>query len=101
MAKWADYCISKVKYDADEKFIEKVEVREDKGDSIGSPSIWKRSDVVSKIEAKKTFVTILKTSEGKWKRGQDVHVLKINNVKYIRTDKNEKESDNLENLPEF
>ena len=101
MDKWADYGISKVQYNQQRNRIMKVEVREDNGDSFGSAMGWPRSQVVSAIESGKTFVTILKSSDGKWKKGQAVHVVIVNGVKYIRTDQNRKESDNLENLPEF
>jgi hypothetical protein len=100
MAKWADYCISAVRYDG--SHIERVRVHEDDGgDSIGSYTEWARSRVVSSIDGGKTFVTITKNSDGKWCKGKSVHVIKVNGVKYIRTDGNAKESDNLESLPEF
>ncbi|MCI0728579.1 MAG: DUF3892 domain-containing protein [Chloroflexi bacterium] len=100
MTKWADYGIAKVRYNAERTHITKVEVREDKGDTLGSPEEWTRSQVVQAIERGKTFVTILQAS-GKWSKGRDVHIITVNGVKYLRTDQNRKESDNLENLPEF
>jgi hypothetical protein len=101
MEKWADYGISKVRYNDDHSHIEKVKVHRDNGDSIGSPEEWSRSSVVSAIGNGNTFVTILESSDNKWTRGQDVHIVTINGIRYIRTDQNRKASDNLENLPEF
>jgi hypothetical protein len=101
MEKWADYGISKVRYDNERTHIVKVQVREDKGDTIGGAAEWLRSQVVAAIERGTTFVTILKGTDGKWQKGQDVHVITVNGVKYIRTDQNRRASDNLENLPEF
>lgn len=101
MEKWADYGISAVRYDDERKHIVKVKVREDKGDKLGQAVEWTREQVVSAIEGGKTFVTVLKSDEGKWQRGQDVHTITVNRVKYIRTDQNRVASDNLENLPEF
>ena len=101
MTKWTDYCISAVRYDEDETHIIKVKVHVDNGDTIGDSSEWKREKVVSEIEGGTTFVTIFKGADGKWKKGQDVHIVKVNEKKYIRTDKNSRASDNLENLPEF
>lgn len=101
MQKWADYGISKVRYNNEQTHIVKVRVHEDKGDTIGRAEEWSRSQVVSAIERGKTFVTILKSSDDKWSKGQDVHIVTINGVEYIRTDRNRKASDNLENLPEF
>ena len=100
MAKWADYGISQVRYNQARTHIEKVKVHVDGGETIGAASEWSRSQVVSAIENGKTFVTILKGSEG-WKKGQDVHLVTVNGTKYIRTDRNSRASDNLENLPEF
>lgn len=101
MAKWADYGISAVRYDKDKKHIEKVKVHTDNGDTIGPGSEWKRDSVVKSLEDDKTFVTITKSSDDKWKKGTDVHIIEVNSKKYIRTDGNKKESDNLGSLPEF
>jgi hypothetical protein len=101
MTKWADYGISEVRYNQEKTHIVRVKVHVDKGDTIGSPQEWTRSEVVTALERGKTFVTILKGSDGKWRKGQDVHIVTVNGVKYIRTDKNQRASDNLENLPGF
>lgn len=102
MVKWADYGISAVSYNNKKKtHIEKVKVHEDNGDTIGASSEWSRTKVVSTIEKGKTFVTIFKTAEGKWNKGEDVRIVKVKGTKYIRTDSNKTESDNLRNLPEF
>ena len=101
MANWADYGISEVRYDEDRTHIVKVKVREDKGDKFGPAEEWSREKVVSAIEGGTTFVTILKGSDGNYKKGRDVHIITVKAVKYIRTDQNLTASDNLENLPEF
>ena len=101
MEKWADYGISAVRYDAEQTHILRVKAHEDKGDTIGTAVEQTRSEVVSAIERGKSFVTILRGADNKWKKGQDVHVITVNGVKYIRTDQNRRASDNLENLPEF
>jgi len=101
MDKWADYCISAVSYNSKKTHIEKVKVHEDNGDTIGNPSVWLRTDVVSSLESDNTFVTISKGTDGKWKEGEDVRIVKVNGTKYIRTDSNKTASDNLRNLPEF
>jgi len=53
------------------------------------------------LDAGKTFITITKSADNKWTKGQEVHIITVGGVKYIRTDKNQKAADNLENLPEF
>ncbi len=99
MAKWADYGISAVRYDSEHTHIVKVRVHEDKGDKIGAPTEWTRSQVVTAIENGKSLVTILRG--GNWKKGQDVHIITVKGTKYLRTDQNLKASDNLGELPEF
>lgn len=101
MAKWADYCISEVQYNSEHTHINKVRAYPDKGDTLGDSVIWARLDVVNASGRGNSFVTIYKNSDGKYKKGEDVRVLTVNNVKYIRTDTNNKASDNLGTLPEF
>ena len=101
MEKWADYGISGVRYDDKRTHIAKVKVHEDKGDKFGGAEEWLRNQVVSAMEHGKTFVTILEGADGKWSKGQDVHIITVDGMKYIRTDQNRRASDNLENLPEF
>ena len=101
MDKWADYGISAVRYDKDRKHIEKVRVHKDNGDSIGQPSEKTRTSVVSSIESGTTYVTILKSMDKKWEKGEDVHIVTVKKKNYLRTDANEIEEDNLDELPEF
>ena len=101
MNKWADYGITKVKYNQARTHIDSVELRPDNGETLGSAAVWARSQVVTSIKSGKTFITILKGTDDKWKQGQDVHLVAVSGVEYIRSDKNNRAADNLENLPEF
>lgn len=101
MSKWADYGISAVRYDVENKYIARVKVHVDNGDSIGIGSDWSRQDVLDKMDDNYTFITIKKGSDDKWQKGQDVHTITVKGVRYLRTDANSRESDNLENLPLF
>ena len=101
MAKWADYGISAVRYNAVHTHIDKVRTHQDNGDSIGTASESARATVVAAIKNGTTFVTILVGADGKWRQGQPVRVIKVNGVEYIKTVDNGKAADNLENLPEF
>jgi hypothetical protein len=101
MDKWADYGISKVRYNAQHTHIDKVLAHPDNGDSIGPSSEQTRQDIIAAIKKGITFVTIILSSEGKWSKGQPVYIIKINGVEYIKTVDNGEEKDNLENLPEF
>ncbi len=99
--KWADYCVSEVRYNTEHSHIVKVKVHVDNGETIGSASESQRSEVVNAIQNGNTFVTITRGTDGKWKKGEDVRTVTVNGTKYIRTDANSKASDNLGNLPEF
>ena len=101
MVKWADYCIWTKHYDLEHKRIVNVKLFPDKEDGLGTESEWTRTQVVSAIEAGTAFVTILKKPDKNFKRGQDVHIITVDGVKYIRTDQNKTKADNLENLPEY
>lgn len=108
MAKWADYLISEVHYEESEddtKYIAKLKVHEDEGDEVGSESIWTKNEVINKINVGYSFMTIYEKDKTKnkedkdaWKEGEDVRVFK---KKYLRTDANDIEEDNLGELPEF
>lgn len=100
MAKWADYCISRVRYNEQHSHIVKVEGMPDNDDELGTKVEFLREDVVSKIGRGITFVTVT-LNEGKYCKGEDVRIVRINSVNYIRTDQNQKESDNLGALPEY
>lgn len=101
MAKWADYGISAVRYDSDDQYIDKVKVHKDNGNTIETGETWSRKDVLSEMDDDKTFVTILKGDDDKWKKGQDVHIITVDGQRFLRTDANKRSKDNLENLPKF
>lgn len=98
MAKWADYIITAVGYDRNETHIVEVEIRPDTGTDIGGPARVTRQEVVDAIQRDVTFVTAYVRS-GKWHRGEDVRVVDIGGVWYLRTDRNRIRADNLGALP--
>ena len=103
MTKWADYLISAVSYTQTnkKKYISKLKVHVDKGESIGPDSIWTRNKVIKYIDDGKSFKTIYKNSGGNCTEGEDVQKIKIGKYYYLRTDANNIEEDNLGELPEF
>ncbi|MDD5544766.1 MAG: DUF3892 domain-containing protein [Acidobacteriia bacterium] len=101
MAKWADYGISAVRFNIKHTHIDRVRVRSDNGDTFGSPVDHSRQQVVDAIEAGTTYVTIIKSKDDKWEKGQKVIIVEINGAKYLKTTKNETEKDNLDKLPEY
>ena len=67
--KWADYLISAVRYNTAGTHIDKVQVREDQGEKVGSAEQRGATKVVSSLEADNTFVTIVKATTDKWHFG--------------------------------
>lgn len=100
MTKWADYLISAVRYNADDSHITHVRVHQDLGTTVGSPSAETRQAVIDSIDAGRSFKTIY-NQNGQWSRGEDVHVVPVNGVRYIRTDPDRTPDDNLGNLSRF
>lgn len=99
--KWADYLISKVRYNDNHTHITDVYVHLDNGDTVGAGNSEKRQWVISKIDLGYTFYTIFKDDNGKWSKGQKVIKDRVNGVDYITTRPNGTSKDNLENLPEY
>lgn len=99
--KWAVYLISKVRYNDKHTHITDVMVHVDNGDTVGDGTSYKREWVIEKINGKKSFYTILKDTDNKWKKGQEVIKDRVNGVDYITTKPNGSARDNLENLPEY
>lgn len=98
MAKWADYVITAVGFNASNTHIVEVEIRPDDGNAIGPARRAPRLDVVRAIRAGTTFVTAFERG-GKWQRGEDVRVIQIDQEYFIRTDANAIRADNLGALP--
>jgi hypothetical protein len=101
MTKWADYAISDVHFNERHTHIDRVKARVDNVDTIGAAADHARADIISAIRQGVTYVTIFKSSDDKWKKGQPVYIIKVNGTEYIKTVDNGKPVDNLDNLPEY
>jgi hypothetical protein len=101
MAKWADYCISGVRYNNGNIHIDRVEVRmhDDIKNTMSIPRQLSRADVVKLLGQGKTFVTIVKRGDG-WYQGAAVNIQAVV-TDYIKTTADKSSADNLENLPTF
>ncbi len=99
--KWADFLISMAGYNTDHTNIIKVATHIDNGNSVGSSFEENRQTVVTNIKNGKTYYTILKNKDGEWNKGAPVDIINVNGKEFIRTDRNQTESDNLGELPEF
>ncbi|MEN9153231.1 DUF3892 domain-containing protein [Xanthomonas euvesicatoria] len=100
MAKWADYGISAVRYNAAHTHIDRVRIHQDNGDTFGKATEHERAAIVKAIKEGVTFITI-PYANSQWQKGQPVYIIKVNGVEYIKTVDNGLPRDNLENLPEF
>jgi hypothetical protein len=100
-AKWADYCISAVRYNAAHTHIDRVRAAPDHGTGLGAIAEYDRVTVVQAIKNGTTFVTVFRTADGDWRKGQPVYVIKVHGIEYIKTANNGQAVDNLDNLPEF
>ena len=100
MEKWADYGVSRVKYNRDHTAIIEVEVQEDLGDNFGTRQKVARTDVVASIDRGYSFVTLY-SRDGQLTKGEDVGVVTVHRERFLRTDRNAVKSDNLGSLPEY
>jgi hypothetical protein len=102
MAKWADYLISAVRYTGttNRHYISHLKAHPDNDSSVGNGTAWTKTNIVEAIDKGISFVTIY-MRDGQWRKGEDVHVVYIENRSYLRTDANRIEADNLGELPTF
>lgn len=69
---------------------------------VWAGSAWStvaRAAVVAEIEAGTRYCTWVKLGSGKYVEGSEVHVIRVNGGKYLRTDRNGIARDNLDSLP--
>ena len=102
MDKWADYLISAVKTSSHQIHVDFLECHSDFGCVVCEHIVLSRTDIISKIKTGCTYVTVFRTAIGKWRKGQDVHLVVVDGKEFIRTDlKNSVASDNFDDVPEF
>jgi len=98
-----DYVITKVSYDNDHSRITHVKRAEydNSENTFGSRTEKSRQAVVESIESGFEYYTVLPDGDGGYTWGDSVEVIPIDGEKFIRTDGNEVEEDNLGELPEY
>ena len=74
MDKWADYCVSQIKWNESGKQIEEFIVHEDTGDSLTSGTSKSRNWVIQKIDNNKTFCTVQLNETGKWNKTSNIRL---------------------------
>ena len=98
MVIWADYLISAVRYK--DGIINSVRAHKDNDDSVASDTtIISRKNLIHYLEQGITFVTIYKN--GEWKEGEDISVYEVRGYKYVKTNPNNTQDDNLGKLGSF
>ncbi len=100
MAKWADFVITRVRYNKSETRIIKVIRRIDQVDKLGNPLERTRSQIVTAIGKGYSYVTATHKNDG-WYKGDRVIRYTLDGEYFIRTDGNKKKSDNLGKLQRF
>ncbi|MFH1972644.1 MAG: DUF3892 domain-containing protein [archaeon] len=101
MEKWADYIIVGVNYNKEPRHINKVEIYDDTGTNVSNLRRLPREDIVRFLKSYKKIITAYKNKEGKLKKGDKVEIFVVRDKEYIKTEGNNKEEDNLGDLPEF
>jgi hypothetical protein len=74
MDKWADYCVSQIKWNDSGKRIEEFIVHEDNGDTLSSGINRDRNWVIQKLNKSKTFCTIQYNEKGKWNKTSSIRL---------------------------
>ncbi|MES2188701.1 MAG: DUF3892 domain-containing protein [Pseudomonadota bacterium] len=102
MAAWADYCISKVRYNAAGTHIDSllVHIHDGVKNTMSVGKEMSRPEAVKLLEQGKTFVSTPPNAAGKLVLGAPVKVFPVE-VKFLKTKADSKESDNLDHLPRF
>ena len=91
MAKWADYLVSAVRFNAHGTHIDSLRCHAYNDTSAGPPQTFK---------AGKTFVTVTRDSAGDFRLGQRIQSVTLT-YEYLKTRPDSVISDNLDELPKF
>jgi hypothetical protein len=97
-----EYWVSHVKKKGN--YITQVKAFFNTVEGLKNPNLFNREEIVRSIDEKDSlwFMCILNEGiSGKriWEKGVRIHTVEVDGNKYIRTDGNRKESDNLGELP--
>jgi molecular chaperone DnaK (HSP70) len=99
MKKWADYLISKVRYDSENLISTAIRHQDtDLGITLGEPI--DRSTITSDIKNGLSYITIY-NGKNSWKKGHKIQTFSIGGIPYLRIDENKVKLDYLGDLPEL
>ena len=101
MAESADYFISHVHYDQDPDHIHSARIWQNVSNQLQPSGVWLRQQVVAVLLQARGVATMREASPNQWVWGERVSIYTLNNQHFIRTDANQREADNLGDLPQF
>lgn len=91
----ADFCITKTQYNSEHNLIVEVEARQVIGDLLAHPQRMPREKVVELIKSSLEFVTGKALLRDRWSRGEDVRLVMIDDVEYLRANTYHDRKDDL------
>lgn len=95
MPKWADYVVIAVSYNAAHARIARMKAKKDLGDTLAEKDeVFTTGQIADAIVKGTTFVSATGNKDGTWNLGADLAVV-------VKTVKDGKITDNLDELPEF
>ena len=97
-----EYWVSHVKIE--DNHIQQVKAFLNTIEGLKNPNLYNREEIIKLIDEKddEWYTCVLKdkiTGKRVWTKGAQIHTLEIDGKKYIRSDENKTESDNLGELP--
>jgi len=81
--------------------IKTVEAHSDFGCMVCETATFSREDIISKMKNGVTFTTVFRTAMGKWRKGDDVHLVSVDGEYYLRTDNQCIAQAPFDNVPEI
>lgn len=103
MATWTDYdyVVTGKKYSAGDLHIQSIEVREYEPGKLVRARAMTRPEAIELMSKGKKFVTATFNKDKKsWDLGAPLQIIKVE-TRFIKTQADKTEKDNLENLPDF
>ncbi len=101
MGNRADYYVEKVRYSRSRNRIIWVSVRQDSGNKLSSAYNMVRKQMMTFIEEGKEFMTIFRSTTGKYRKGKKLNLTRVKGGEYLRTDESKVALDKLDDLPEY
>lgn len=71
------------------------------GRELSEKKEFSKEQIIFFIENGFSVKTAYEISKKEWEKGSQVNIVKLNDKKYLRTDNNKIERDNLDNLPNY